>query len=354
VKKETLRKNIDRIDHSIITLLNRRARAALAVGALKERDGDTAYLPSREREVLRNIERMSRGPMPGESLRDIYSEILISCRQLQRKLMVAYLGPEATFTHQAAVKNFGRGAGYVHCRTIPQVFEEIEKGRADYGVVPIENSNEGVVYHTLDMFRDSELKITMEINQPIHQYLVSTASSVGKVTRLFYHPQALGQCAQWVKRTLPGIETVEYSSTAESAKALRDDPRACAIASRVAAKVYRLNVLAGPIEDFRENVTRFLVIGRTYARRSGADKTSIMFSVKDRIGALHDMLLPFKRKRINLTKIESRPSRVRAWDYVFYVDLLGHVDEPRVAQALTQLERRCSFFKILGSYPCAS
>lgn len=348
-----MRKEIDNIDKKIIELLNRRASNAIKIGREKAENNSSYYMPEREKEVISNISRLSKGPMSQESIREIYNEVLNGCRQLQKSFKIAYFGPEATFTHQAAVKNFGKEAMYVNCSTIQDVFENVEKSRSDYGVVPVENSNEGMVHHTLDMFKNSELKIVMEINMPIHHYILSKARSLKSVKKIYYHPQAYAQCEGWIKKNLKSAEIAEASSTAEAARLCEKRANVCAIASRVAAKIYKLNVLAGPIEDYKENVTRFLVIGKQLTGNSGSDKTSIMFSIKDRIGALHDMLMPFKRNNINLTKIESRPAKMKAWNYIFYVDFLGHINNAKVRNALTQLESRCSFLKILGSYPRA-
>ncbi|MFH1283525.1 MAG: prephenate dehydratase [bacterium] len=346
-----VRKEIDKVDKKIIKLLNQRAKIAMKIGKIKKLLQNNYYMPEREKEVLLNIEKLSSGPLSPESLKDIYLEVLNGCRQIQKVLKIAYFGPEATYTHQAAIKNFGRRADYVNCNGIADVFEEVEKSGADYGVVPIENSTEGMVYHTLDMFKDSDLRIVMEINMPIHHYLLSKQDSIKKLKKMYYHPQAYGQCSGWIKKNLQNIEMCESSSTADAARQCSKNISACAIASKVAAILYGLNILEGPIEDYKQNVTRFLVIGKQIPGCSGNDKTSVMFSIKDRVGALHDMLVPFKKHSINLTKIESRPTKIKAWNYIFYVDFLGHICEARVQKALRLLETKCSFLKILGSYP---
>ena len=305
---DRLRKKIDGLDERIVKLLNERAAVAKLIGRIKSEADSAVYMPERERNVLDNVVKISKGPLSSEAIADIYQDILNNCRDLQKTFKVAYLGPEATYTHQAAAKKFGKKAQYLSCKTIPDVFEEVEKKRADFGVVPIENSNEGMVYHTLDMFKDSELKILMEIRMNIHHYLLGRAESPDKVEVLYYFPQAYAQSALWIKNNLRNVKLAEASSTAESAR-MCDKPGTAAVASRIAAETYGLNVIAGPIEDYKQNVTRFLVISDHYAQKSGSDKTSIMFSIKDRVGALHDMLVPFKRNKINLTKIESRPTK---------------------------------------------
>ena len=280
-KLSGIRKKIDVVDKKILNLLNARADYALDIAKIKESYGGEYYLPHREKKVITNINTMNKGPLSRENVEAIYQEILNSCRSLQRRLRIAYLGPEATFTHLAAIKNFGRYTDFISANSIADVFSEVEKQRVDYGVVPIENPTEGVINHTLDMFMESAMLICNEIN-------------------------------------LPEVRIIESSSTARLAKK-----------------------------------ARFLVIGRTTSKRSGQDKTSIVFSVKDHIGALYDMLVPFKKNKVNLTKIESRPTRKKAWEYVFFIDFLGHIEDKNVKSALKELNRHCAFLKVLGSYPRA-
>ena len=290
--------------------------------------------------------------MSDEAIENLFREVVHACRHLQKKFSVAYFGPEASFSHAAAQKSFGRSAALVPSRTISEVFAEVDKERADFGVVPIENSTGGGVYHTLDMFIESPLSICAELELPVHHYLLGrSVRSIDKVKTLFSHYQALSQCRNWVDANLPKARVVESTSTAEAAKQAARIAGSAAIASHLAAEQYGLGILASRIEDSSQNYTRFLVIGTNEPERTGRDKTSIMFSIKDRAGALFDMLLPFKKQRLNLTKIESRPTRQRAWEYIFFVDLIGHRSEPRVQKALAQLERTCMFLKILGSYP---
>ncbi|MBI3291736.1 MAG: prephenate dehydratase [Elusimicrobia bacterium] len=346
-----LRDRIDRLDAQILRLLNARAQRVKAIGQMKTKQGHSIFVPQREQDVLARLIQRNHGPLPREAVAEIFREVVHACRDLQRHLHIAYFGPEATFTHMAARRQFGSRATLFPCRSIADVFDEVEAGRSDYGVVPIENSTEGVVNHTLDMFIEVDLKICAELELPVSHSLLSRAASLKTLRRLASHPQALAQCRGWLEATLPAVKIVEAASTAEAAKLAASDPRAGAIASTLAAELYGLRILAQRIEDSHNNLTRFLVIGRESPARSGRDKSSILFSIKDRVGALHDMLVPFQRHRINLTKIESRPSRRKPWEYVFFVDFLGHVAERRVQAALRELEPSCLSLKVLGSYP---
>jgi len=334
--------------------LNQRGRLVQDVGALKERNGQSIFAPGRERDLLQKLRDRNTGPLTNDAIDNVFREVVHACRDLQKQLRVAYFGPAATFTHQAALRSFGRRAEFRPLRTIADVFAEVEKGRVDYGVVPIENSTEGIVNHTLDMFMESPLAICAELELPIWHFLLGsrrTGKNLGGVKTLFSHYQALAQCRRWVETHLPDAKIVDATSTAEAARLAAQTPHAAAIASRLAAELYGLQILASRIEDASNNYTRFLVIGAAELQPTGRDKTSIMFSIKDRVGALYDMLAPFKRHRLNMTKIESRPTRQRAWEYIFFVDFLGHRLEPRVQKALALLERSCVFLKVLGSYP---
>jgi chorismate mutase/prephenate dehydratase len=269
---------------------------------------------------------------------------------LEKNLKIAYMGPEASFSHLASLRKFGSQVDYVACGSIAEVFLEVERDSADYGVVPIENSIEGAVTHTLDMLVDSDLKICSQVMLDVSHNLLSN-SSKNSIKKVYSNPQVFGQCRIWLQKNLPEADLIEVSSTTRAAQiASRERTSAC-IASLLAAKVYKLKVVEKDIEDSPHNVTRFFVIGKADTGITGNDKTSILFSIKDKVGALHDMLMPFKKNRINLTKIESRPSKRKVWDYYFFVDLAGHKDEPRVKKALLELESKCKFLKILGSYP---
>lgn len=353
MKIKKLRTEIDGVDQQLLALLNRRASLVKQVGVLKTRAGQDFYIPHREKKIIAGLTRGKTGPLSATAIEAIFREVLSACRALESRITITYFGPEATFTHQAAMKHFGAGAAYAPVRTIADVFTEVAKNRADYGVVPVENSTEGMVNHTLDMFIESDLSICAEISMPIEECLLSKDGARRSIRRVYSHPQPLAQCRDWLVTNLPGVEIVEVSSTAVAARRAAREKGAAAVASKAAAALYGLEVVARGIEDSRENYTRFLVIGKRPAERSGQDKTSVMFSIKDRIGALYDMLVAFKRHGINLTKIESRPTKRRAWEYIFFVDFLGHVSDRNVQRALAQLEKNCMFLKVLGSYPRA-
>ena len=346
-----LRRAIDSIDSDILRLLNKRACVIKDVGAEKAKKNAAIYVPDREKDVYTRLVAQNKGPLPNESVKAIFREVMSSALNLERPLKIAYLGPEFTFTHLASMKKFGHSVSYAGCETITDVFNEVEKGRADYGVVPIENSIEGAVNHTLDMFADTDLKICSEIYLEISHSLLSRNADRKRIKRVYSKAEVFAQCRSWLEANLYGVELIEASSTAKAASIAAAEKASACIASELAGKRYRLKVLSRGIEDSVHNVTRFLVIGRNEVRPTGCDKTSLMFSVKDRAGALHDMLVPFKKYRINLTKIESRPSKVRAWEYYFFVDLEGHVRDARVSRAVVELGRTASYVKVLGSYP---
>ncbi|MCX5678493.1 MAG: prephenate dehydratase [Candidatus Omnitrophica bacterium] len=346
-----LRKKIDTIDSEMLKLLNRRAEIILDVGRIKRKSKSAAYVPEREKDIYDRLLAKNSGPMSNDALRAILREIMSSSLSLEHPVRIAYLGPEFTFTHLASIKKFGASVSYTGCETITDVFAEVEKLRADYGVVPIENSIDGAVTHTQDMFIDSELKICSEVYLEVSHNLLSNESDKRKIRKVYSKSQVFGQCRLWIEANLPGVELVEVSSTAKAAEIVSKERFSACIAGELAAKKYKLKTLCGSIEDSFHNVTRFLVIGKIEARPTKKDKTSIMFSVKDRAGALHDILVPFKRHGISMTKIESRPSKVRAWEYYFFVDIKGHHHEPKVAKALRELGRSATYMKILGSYP---
>jgi chorismate mutase / prephenate dehydratase len=344
------RKAIDQLDAQIVKLLNERTKHVFAIGEIKLRAGEEIYAPHRERAVLHRIARMNAGPIGDDSLRAIYREIMSSALALEKLLTIAYLGPEATFTHQAAIRKFGSSLRYSAQRTIADVFAEVSKNRADYGVVPVENSTEGVVTHTLDMFVDSDLKIVAQIILPVQQCLLSN-SRRHQIKKLYAHPQSLAQCRGWIQNTLPHVEIIETSSNARSADLAAREKNSAAIAGMLAAEKYDLHVMEQDIQDNAANATRFLVLGRQCGPPTGNDRTSLMVSIMHKVGALHHALAAFRRYRINLTKIESRPSKRKAWEYFFFIDCDGHVQDPRVAKAIERLAVECSFVKVLGSYP---
>lgn len=348
---DKFRNNIDRIDDEILKLLNKRAGYVLEIGNIKRNKKVKFYKPERERQILERITRDNTGPFPNDALKAIYREILSASLSLEEPLKVTCLGPLATFTHLAALRHFGSSASFVPVDSIKKVFENVETGKAEYGVVPIENSNEGVVSYTLDMFMDSELKVVAEIILEVSHNLLSKQTDRSKIKKIYSHPQALAQCRGWLESNMPGVLTKESTSTSKAAELASKDATASAIASELAARIYDLNILERNIEDSRHNVTRFLVISKDFPPKSGDDKTSIMFSIKDRPGSLYEILLPFKKANINLTKIESRPSKRRAWEYIFFVDMEGHIEDKKVKKALDSLKEDCLYLKILGSYP---
>ena len=349
-KLQQLRSKIDELDTKLVRLLNERTKLVLEIGKIKHASGDEIYAPDREDAVLRRIVEKGDGPLPADSLRAIYREIMSASLALEKPLVIAYLGPEATYSHMAVIKKFGSSLKHEPLPSITDVFTEVSKGRADYGVVPIENSTEGAVTHTYDMFVDSELKICAQIVLQIRHNLMA-AGPREAVKRLYSIPQVFAQCRQWIQVNMPHAELVETSSSTRAAQIVKTEPNAGALASSLAAEMYGLTILDANIQDSSENVTRFLVIGRKYPPRTGNDKTSLMFSVQDRVGALHDSIASFKKFKINMTKIESRPSKKKAWEYYFFVDCLGHCDDGRVKKALGELAKHTMFVKILGSYP---
>jgi chorismate mutase/prephenate dehydratase len=344
------RKAIDKLDAQIVKLLNERTRHVLAIGEIKLKAGEEIYAPHRERAVLNRIGRLNQGPITSQSLVSIYREIMSSALSLEKSMKIAYLGPEATFTHQAAIRRFGASLRYSSQKTITDVFTEVAKNRADYGVVPVENSTEGVVTHTLDMFVDSDLKIVAQIVLPVQHCLLSNYPR-SQIKKLFAHPQSLGQCRVWVQNNLPRVEIIETSSNARSAELAAKEKNTAAIAGILAAEKYDLDVLEYDIQDNAANATRFLVLGRQCSPATGQDRTSLMISITHKVGALHSALAAFRRYRINMTKIESRPSKRKAWEYFFFIDCDGHVQDRKVQNALQRLSEHCNFVKVLGSYP---
>ncbi|MDH4163732.1 MAG: prephenate dehydratase [Nitrospirota bacterium] len=350
-KLKDLRNKIDEIDTKIVDLLNERARIVIEVGDIKKKEKLDFHSPGREREILERLTSRNKGPFPQDTLRAVYREILSSSLSLERPLKVAYLGPRATFTHMAGMQQFGLASQYVPVESIKDVFSEVERGRSDYGVVPIENSTEGVVNYTLDMFIDSDLKIYAEVMLEVSQNLMNRSGKIEDIRKIYTHPQVPGQCRQWIEKNLAGIPIFDAPSTARAAEMAKDDPEAGAIASEMAAILYGLQFVAKKIEDNPHNVTRFLIISRKSPGKTGRDKTSIMFSIKDKVGALHGMLTPFADAGINLNRLDARPSGQKVWDYVFFLDMEGHIEEQKVADAIERLKQDCMFLKVLGSYP---
>ncbi len=349
---DALRKEIDTIDQELLERLNERVKLAQKVGHYKLERGMEVYVPSREEEVFGKLAGNNAGPLPDEAIRAIYREIISAAISLEKPIKVAYLGPEATYTHQAALKNFGHAIPYQPLPTVPDVFTAVRRGDADYGVVPVENSTQGTVISTLDMLVESELTIVAQIYLRIAHCLISH-SPLDKIKSVHSKDNALGQCREWLARMLPTVELVESASTAASVKYCNQNHEAAAIASSVAAELYGVPIVEENIMDKTDNVTRFLVIGKapTPMLGNGRDKTSLVFLLHDEPGSLLKALEMMSSRGINLKKIESRPSRRRPWDYYFYVDIEGHRDSPEVKDALDELERFCPILKILGSYP---
>lgn len=346
-----LRDQIDAIDDQILDFLNRRAAVVIAVGKAKAGQQREFYVPSREQAIYERLCGLNPGPFPSDAIRKVFREIISASLSLEQPMKVAFLGPPATFTHAAAMQQFGLSAQLVAQKSIPAVFDDVARGRAPYGVVPVENSTEGVVSHTLDMFMESELKINAEILLEISHDLLSRSGRLADVKKIVSHPQALAQCRHWLEENLPDIPLVDVASTALAAQMVVEDESAAAIASEMAASLYGLRSVRKKIEDNPNNFTRFLVIGKNTPEPSSKDKTSIMFSVKDEPGILYRMLEPFSQRGINLSKIESRPMKKKAWEYIFFLDMEGHIDDPQVTEAVQELRGYCQFLKVLGSYP---
>jgi chorismate mutase/prephenate dehydratase len=350
---EELRKAIDQVDSQLLDLLNERATLVLQVGGLKKAENRAFHVPSREREIYERLTSRNPGPFPNEALKSVFREIISASLALEEPMKVAFLGPKATFSHLAAMQQFGLSAELIPQKSIPAVFEEVAKGRAQYGVVPVENSTEGVVSHTLDMFMESTLTINAEVLLEVSHYLLSRTGRLEDVKKVYSHPQPLAQCRHWLEENLPNVPVVDVASTTLAAQIVSEDYAAAAIASQYAATIYDLKVVRERIEDQVNNFTRFLIIGKQLAERSGDDKSSLMFAVKDEPGILYRMLEPFAKRGVNLSKIESRPMKKKAWEYIFFLDLLGHVADPPVAEAVEELKGYCQFVKVLGSYPRA-
>lgn len=351
-----LRSRIDAVDERILALLNERARLAEAVGELKRtlRPEAPFYVPAREREVLQRLASLNPGPFPTSALRPVFQEIMGACLSLERPLRVAFLGPEGTFTHQAVKHQFGLSVLALPQGSIPSVFQAVERGQADCGVVPVENATEGIVDSTLDTFLESPLRIIAEILLPVEQALLLRHDlELSLVRRVYSHPQALGQCQRWLADHLPQAIQVAASSTAEAARLAHEDPEGAAVASELAAKLFDLQAAAESIQDLRGNATRFLVLGQSSMPRTGRDRTSLVATVKDGPGALLHLLEPLAKRGLNLSRIQSRPTRRKAWEHAFFLDIQGHEQDEAIAAALAELREVTASVKLLGSYPQA-
>ena len=353
-KLEDLRGRIDALDEQIQLLINERAECARDVATVKLGEGEDTlfYRPEREALVLRRVSERNAGPLPDETMVRLFREIMSACLALEKPLSVAYLGPEGTFTQAAALKQFGHAVQTLALDGIDDVFREVAAGAADYGVVPVENSTEGVISHTLDLFQQSALSICGEVELRIHHHLLVKHNDV-KISRVLAHQQALAQCRGWLEANLPGVEHLAIGSNAEAARLASEDDTVAAIASDMAAELYGLATVAENIEDQPDNTTRFLVIGPQAVPPSGNDKTSLLVSVNNKPGALYELLQPIAQHKISMTRIESRPSRQAMWEYVFYIDVNGHRDDTGLAAALAALAEKAFAVKVLGSYPKA-
>lgn len=346
-----VRDAIDAIDLQLVEGLNERARLVAEVGRIKQDAGAPVFHPEREAEVLRRVVKASRGPLPAEAIEAIYREIMSAGRAIQRPLTVAYLGPQGTFSELALLKKFGSSVQSQSCASIDEVFRAAESERADYAIVPIENSSEGAVSRSLDLLLTTPLCIVAEVSVPVHLHLLTRSASLEGVTRVLAHPQALGQCIGWLNAHVPTLERVPVASNAEAARQASLDPTAAAIAGDQAAVRYGLQTVAALIQDDANNRTRFVVLGRHASQRSGKDKTSLILSVANRAGAVYEMLAPLARHGVSMTRFESRPARTGAWEYHFFVDVEGHAGDANVAEALRELQQICAFYRCLGSYP---
>ena len=347
---EFLRSRIDELDRQMLELLCERARCAQQVWDIKRGNQTPVYVPEREREILNRLVEANQGPFPEEAICSIFREIISATRALEKVVSVAFLGPRDTFSHMAALSVFGATADYRPLPSFTDIFTEVERGRIDYGVVPVESSMGGAVSDILDLFITSDLNIINEVLIHVTQNLLAKCP-LEQVQRVYSKDNALIQCRGWLRANLPRAELIEVASTSEAARRAAEEPTAAAIASALAAETYHLDILAAGIEDAPHNYTRFFVVGRQKTRPTGHDKTAILLSIKDRPGALYHLLLPFYEAGVNLTRIESRPSKQKAWEYVFFIDFLGHVEDPNIKQTLDIITERANMFKVLGSFP---
>jgi chorismate mutase/prephenate dehydratase len=354
-KLQEVRVQIDSIDNQIQELITRRASWASKV---REAKGELKaaveyYRPERESQILRRVLDRNEGPLSDEVLLRVFREIMSACLAQQEPLKVGFLGPEGTFSQQALHKHFGHSAHTLPLASIEEVFQEIESGHADFGVVPVENSGQGTIQSTLDMFLTSKLKICGEVELRVHQHLLSRTGRLEDIERVYSHPQSLAQCKAWLRENLPNAEKIPLSSNAEAARRARIADDCAAIAGETAGHVYGLKVVAGPIEDRQDNTTRFLVIGREYFSPSGHDRTSLLVFVRDQPGALYNVLSPFAKHGVSMNRIESRPAHSGRWQYVFFIDVSGHIEDDNVSKAMSELGEFASDVKVLGSYPVA-
>lgn len=347
------REQIDALDQQILTLLNQRAHAALEIGKIKEslNANDSILKPEREAQIITHLQSMNSGPITDASVKAVWAEVISACRGLERQLRVAFLGPQGSFSEQAALEHFGHFVQPVACQNFDEVFRLVEVGEADVGMVPVENSTEGAVNRTLDLLLSSSLKVLGERSLAIHHNILTQQGTLDGISRIMAHPQALAQCQNWLARHYPQIQQDAASSNAEAARIAASDPTVAAIAGLKAAEHWGLQVAHASIQDDAQNRTRFLAIGNIESLPSGNDKTSVILAVPNRSGAVHEMLAPFAQHQVSMTRLESRPARTGQWEYYFYVDLLGHQNESSVQSALAQIKQQVAFCKVLGSYP---
>jgi chorismate mutase/prephenate dehydratase len=350
-KLKPLREQIDAIDAQILDLLNRRARVAQEVGHVKAETDAPVFRPEREAQVLRKVADCNPGPLDSGDVQTIFREIMSSCRALERRVAVAYLGPPGTFTEQAAYLQFGHAIEGISCASIDEIFRATEAGTADFGVVPVENSSEGAVNRTLDLLLQTTLTISGELSIPVHHSLMTKSGTMDGITRICSHSQALAQCQVWLNQNYPDVERQAVASNGEAARIASEDPAVAAIAGEIAGQRYNLGVVKAHIQDDPHNRTRFAIIGRMQPAPSGKDQTSLVLAVPNKAGAMYNLLAPLARHGVSMTRVESRPARIGTWEYYFYVDLEGHSQEEKVANALADLKQNAAFFKVLGSYP---
>ncbi len=350
-----VRDEIDSIDGQLLELLNKRARCAQKVGEIKAKHGEAGFIyrPEREAQVLRRIQDMNPGPLSNENVTWLFREVMSTCLSLEQPLSVAFLGPLGSFTGSAATKHFGHAARLLPQSSIDDVFREVEAGHAHYAVVPVENSTEGAVGRSMDLLFATPLKVCGEVVLRIHQNLMTREASLDKVTKVYSHAQSLAQCHEWLNRNLPNVPRISVGSNSQAAEMAMQEEGAAAIAGEAAAERFNVPILIANIEDEPNNTTRFLVLGRHDAGISGRDKTSLIMSAPNRTGSLHGLLLPLAEAGVSMTRLESRPARHTLWDYVFFVDIDGHQDDPKVAKALAELKQQAAYLKVLGSYPSA-
>ena len=346
-----LRAQIDAIDRQVLGLLNRRAKIAQEVGESKRKNGVPVFRPEREAQVMQGLARENAGPLSPESVAAIYREVISACRALERSTRVAFLGPLGTFSEQAATRQFGTSVELVPCASFDEVFRKAETGDVDFGVVPVENSTEGAVSRNLDLLLQTPLSIAAEVELKIEHHLLTRSGNMSGVRRICAQSQALAQSARWLDSHHPNLERVAVASNAEAAHLAATDDTIAAIAGEIAARRYGLSMVASQIQDESQNTTRFAVLGKSDSQASGADRTSIILSVPNQAGAVHDMLVPLKKHGVSMTRFESRPARTGVWTYYFYIDIEGHRSDARVAAALAELALVAGFCKILGSYP---